>query len=198
MLVPRAGGVLSALGLAISDLRRDYVSPFLADLEDVDVREFEERFEDMEEHGRRRPRRAGAHPPGGPALRGPVLRDHGRGRGSFEEAGGPLPCRTRATLRLPDGRRERRAGEPAPDLHRPRRETRTEEPQPEGDAEAGRREANFDGEWLEVPVLDRERMGEGSEVDGPAIVEFKEATCVVRPGWRGTVDGVGTLVLERE
>jgi N-methylhydantoinase A len=73
-----------------------------------------------------------------------------------------------------------------------------QEPQPEGDAQAGEREANFDGEWLRIAVLDRERMGEGSEVAGPAIVEFRESTCVVRPGWRGTVDGVGTLVLERE
>ena len=72
-----------------------------------------------------------------------------------------------------------------------------QEPEPEPEAEAGSREANFDGEWLEVTVLDREKMGEGSEVEGPAIVEFKESTCVVRPGWRGTVDGVGTLVLER-
>ena len=29
MLVPRAGGVLSALGLAMSDVRRDYVRPLL-------------------------------------------------------------------------------------------------------------------------------------------------------------------------
>ncbi|MCA1847510.1 MAG: hydantoinase/oxoprolinase family protein, partial [Actinobacteria bacterium] len=71
-----------------------------------------------------------------------------------------------------------------------------DEPAAEGESEAGRREANFDGEWREVPVFDRERMGEGSEVAGPAIVEFKESTCVVRPGWRGAVDGVGTLVLE--
>jgi N-methylhydantoinase A len=48
-----------------------------------------------------------------------------------------------------------------------------------------------------VPVLDREKMGKGSEVAGPAIVEFKESTCVVRPGWRGAIDGVGTLVLEK-
>ena len=72
------------------------------------------------------------------------------------------------------------------------------EPRPEDDARAGEREANFDGAWQSVAVLDREKMGEGSEVAGPAIVEFKESTCVVRPGWRGTVDGVGTLVLERE
>jgi N-methylhydantoinase A len=73
-----------------------------------------------------------------------------------------------------------------------------EEPRAEGDAESGRREANFDGEWQETPILDRELMGKGSEVAGPAIVEFRESTCVVRPGWRGAVDGVGTLVLEKE
>ena len=60
-----------------------------------------------------------------------------------------------------------------------------------------RRGANFGGEWVEVPVLDRERMGRGSNVEGPAIVEFKESTCVVNPGWRGVVDNVGTLVLEK-
>jgi N-methylhydantoinase A len=68
----------------------------------------------------------------------------------------------------------------------------------EGEAEPARRPANFDGEWLEVPVLDREVMGSGSEVSGPAVVEFRESTCVVPPGWRGAVDGAGTLVLERE
>ena len=73
-----------------------------------------------------------------------------------------------------------------------------EEPDPKGNVETGRREANFDGEWREAPVLDREEMGEGSEVEGPAIVEFRESTCVVRPGWRGAVDGVGTLVLEKD
>jgi N-methylhydantoinase A len=73
-----------------------------------------------------------------------------------------------------------------------------DEPEPEGDAAAGEREANFDGEWLTVPVLDRERMGEGSQVEGPAVVEFRESTCVVRPGWSGRVDGVGTLVLEKQ
>ena len=66
-----------------------------------------------------------------------------------------------------------------------------------GETEHDRREANFDGEWQKVPVLDREQMGKGSDVVGPAIVEFRESTCVVKPGWRGSVDGVGTLVLER-
>jgi N-methylhydantoinase A len=39
-------------------------------------------------------------------------------------------------------------------------------------------------------------MGSGSEVTGPSVVEFAEATCLVRPGWSGVVDDVGTLRLD--
>jgi N-methylhydantoinase A len=47
-------------------------------------------------------------------------------------------------------------------------------------------------------VLDRSEMGRGSPVEGPAVVEFAESTCVVQPGWKGTVDAAGTLVLRKE
>ena len=53
------------------------------------------------------------------------------------------------------------------------------------------------GDWAEIPVHGRDRMGAGSRVEGPAIVELREATCLVRPGWAGAVDEAGTLVLER-
>jgi N-methylhydantoinase A len=60
------------------------------------------------------------------------------------------------------------------------------------------RSASFDGEWMDTPVLDRDRMGRSSTVEGPAIVEFAEATCVIRPGWDGEIDGAGNLVLRHE
>jgi N-methylhydantoinase A len=41
-------------------------------------------------------------------------------------------------------------------------------------------------------------MGRGSTVRAPAVVEFGEATCLIRPGWGGVIDSVGTLVLSRE
>src|SRR5919112_4597442 len=47
-----------------------------------------------------------------------------------------------------------------------------DEPATEDEAEDERREANFDGEWREGPVFDRERMGENYEGSGPALVEF--------------------------
>lgn len=61
----------------------------------------------------------------------------------------------------------------------------------------GQRTAVIGGREHSVPVLARARMFAGSEAVGPAIVEFPEATCLVRPGWRGRVDPIGTLVLDR-
>ena len=72
------------------------------------------------------------------------------------------------------------------------------EDEPSGDASEDTREVNFDGEWVQATVLDRAELGRGSRVEGPAIVEFAEATCAVRPGWSGEVDEVGTLVLEHD
>ncbi len=195
VLVPRAGGVLSALGLAISDVRRDYVSPYLSALDDVQAEEYERRFAAMEEAAERdleSPRH----------TRRADLRYGGQ---SFE-----LTVEADALAKLEDrfhAAHERRYGyrmeDEAVELVNlrlistlPVEKPPLEEPEPQGEAAAGEREANFDGEWLTVPVLDREKMGEGSEVEGPAVVEFRESTCVVRPGWSGGVDGVGTLVLE--
>ena len=59
------------------------------------------------------------------------------------------------------------------------------------------REARFGEETATVPVYDRGELGAGDELEGPAIVELAEATCVVRPGWRGRIDDTGTLVLSR-
>jgi N-methylhydantoinase A len=199
VLVPRVGGVLSALGLAISDLRHDYVHPYLADLADVKAVEMKEIFEKMESTAARALERP-------EYTRRADLRYQGQ---SFEltvEAERPLEVeKLEECLHAAHERRYgyRMDDEPVELVNMrliatvPVEKPELDEPPVEGDAESGRREVNFDGEWIEVPVLDRERMGKGSEVEGPAIVEFKESTCVVRPGWRGAVDGVGTLVLEK-
>src|SRR4051812_16694743 len=50
VLMPRAGGVLSALGLAMSDLRRDYVRPLLCSLDELD--RLDEPFAEMERAAR--------------------------------------------------------------------------------------------------------------------------------------------------
>jgi N-methylhydantoinase A len=51
---------------------------------------------------------------------------------------------------------------------------------------------------VEIPVFRREALGAGATVEGPAIVEERETTTVIRPGWTMTVAGDGSLVAVRE
>lgn len=200
VLVPRAGGVFSALGLCISDLRRDYVRPLLSDLEEVDAADAERLFSEME-----------AEAAEGLAS-GNALADYTRradlryGGQSFEltvEADNVEDLRSRFHAAHEKRYGYRMDDEPVELVNlRLVATVPVEKPEPAespatGQAESGRRRANFDGEWLDISVLDRERMGETAVVEGPAVVEFAESTCVVPPGWGGEVDRAGTLVLSR-
>jgi N-methylhydantoinase A len=60
----------------------------------------------------------------------------------------------------------------------------------------GRRRVRFGGAWEETPVLDRARLGTGSELTGPAIVQQLDTTTVIEPGDRLTVDPLGNLLIE--
>jgi N-methylhydantoinase A len=197
VLVPKASGVLSALGLAISDVRRDYSRTLLGALDALERDELERAFGGLEEQARA-------------DLDDPDLRrraDLRYRRQAFEltvEADDleSLAGRFHAAHEQRYG--YRMEAEPVelvnlrlvatmavdkPSLHED--EPAGEDEQPEV------RSANVDGEWLDTTVVRRASLGRGSRVEGPAIVEFAEATCLVRPGWSGAVDDVGTLVLER-
>jgi N-methylhydantoinase A/oxoprolinase/acetone carboxylase beta subunit len=62
------------------------------------------------------------------------------------------------------------------------------EPEPPGS-----RRAHLGGEPVEATVL----RGAVDRVEGPAIVELAEATLAVPPGWWGSADEEGTIVLQR-
>ncbi|GAA0901818.1 hydantoinase B/oxoprolinase family protein [Pseudonocardia zijingensis] len=53
------------------------------------------------------------------------------------------------------------------------------------------------GAWREVPLHQRERMGAGDVVTGPAIIAEANATTVVDDGWRATPTTAGHLLVER-
>jgi len=195
VLVPKASGVLSALGLAISDLRRDYVRPLLAPSADVDRATLAEAFRELEN-------RASSD------LKGPDLdrRADLRYRGQAFELTVDADELAELAQRF-HAAHEQRYGyrmedEPVELVNLrltatvPGEKPELRERPVEKAMGNRRRRANFDGEWADVLVLDRRELGTGSAVEGPAIVEFPEATCVVRPGWRGAIDDVGTLVLQ--
>jgi N-methylhydantoinase A len=201
VLVPRAAGVLSALGLAISDVRRDHVHPFLSVLQEADGGEVEAAFAELE-------RRAGEQLAGDPrrtvtrsadaryqgqsfeltvdvdaddleGLAGRFHAEHERRYGYRMEDEPVELVNLRLVATVPGDKPALREGPSRPQ------------------AAGGRRRASFDGDWRDVDVVRRADLGVGAEVGGPAVVEFAESTLLVRPGWRGTVDEVGALVLER-
>ncbi|MGH2736354.1 MAG: hydantoinase/oxoprolinase family protein, partial [Actinomycetota bacterium] len=197
VLVPRASGVLSALGLAISDVRRDYVAPLLGSVSEIDTAELKEGFVRLEALGEadlgadsRFERRADLRYHGqsfeltvpGHALDALHARFHDAHEQRFgyrmdEEPVDLVAIRVVARLVVE-----------APELH--------DEASEEGPRAAIRR-ANFGGRWIEARVYRRSDLGGGSSMRGPAVVEFDESTAAVPEGWSGTIDDSGTLILER-
>jgi 5-oxoprolinase (ATP-hydrolysing)/N-methylhydantoinase A len=62
-----------------------------------------------------------------------------------------------------------------------------------GTALKGTRPAWFGDSFVETPVFDRYALAQGVDIAGPAIIEEREATTIVPPGDRVTVDAAGTL-----
>jgi len=47
-----------------------------------------------------------------------------------------------------------------------------------------------------TPVFDRTTLAAGVRIDGPALLEERETTAVLRPGWSATVDEYGSIIAE--
>jgi N-methylhydantoinase A len=65
-----------------------------------------------------------------------------------------------------------------------------------GEVARGRRRVRLGGADVDADVLTGAGLPAGAEVHGPAVVEFPETTCLVPPGWGGTADEHGILCLE--
>jgi N-methylhydantoinase A len=63
-------------------------------------------------------------------------------------------------------------------------------------AERTRRGVVFGGAEHDAEIV-RGELAPGERIEGPAVCELPEATLAVPPGWSGTVDEAGTIVLER-
>jgi N-methylhydantoinase A len=65
------------------------------------------------------------------------------------------------------------------------------------DAETGTRQAYFDeaGEFVETTVYDRRRLGAGTTIVGPAIVEQMDSTVIVPPAAEAEVERTGNLII---
>ena len=213
VVVPRSAGVLSALGLLISDAAYEEGVSAVRPWAEVDPADLTERFETMEVEGRERLASEGYGPDRRRFERAVDLRYHGQSfdlRVSMPE--GRLDAESlRAAADRFHERHERRYGHASPnepvELVTVRLRARGVVDPPtlsvaEGtgtDAEATprtTRPATFGGETGETPVYDRETLEPGAEFDGPAVVEGVESTAVVPPGADAHVDDSGNVVIE--
>ena len=48
------------------------------------------------------------------------------------------------------------------------------------------------------PVVLRETLAPGHVLAGPAIIEQEDSTSVIEPGWSGTVDEAGSIIVKEQ
>jgi len=218
VLVPRAPGVLSALGMLLSDLVRDYSlttmrraeAPTLSAVEGRGGSDFEESFQPLEARARAEMAIEGVTAPR--LERSVDMRYVGQ---SFE-INVPFEGNWRLVIGEFHARHGQRYGHAHPDEPvelvnlRVRAVGETQKPVfeelPVGGADpsaasAGERPVWFEGQAGLQPqvaqLFEREKFRAGNRVEGPAIVFQMDATTVIPPGWAGTVDYWGHLLLER-
>ena len=56
------------------------------------------------------------------------------------------------------------------------------------------RKAHFDGADIDTPVYDRSELARGQSFAGPAIIEERETTIIILPGWTAKVDASGCIM----
>jgi len=214
VVVPRTAGVLSALGLLISDILYDFSTSRVRSWADVSPAALTERFRDFETQGRERLREE--------ALPGERMaferRVDLRYVGQSFDLSVPVPDSAltegdmETVARRFHDRHERRYGhayrEEPIELVTVRLRARgvVDEPdlRPEpvgGTVEAAvtdTRRVVYDGRARETRIYDRDAIPTDATFEGPAVVEGRESTVVVHPDQRVRADEYGNLHVEVE
>jgi N-methylhydantoinase A len=198
VLCPRGAGVLSALGLAVSDRRRDYVRSVMLRGQQLTSNRVSAAAAELAHSARQ------ALPQSeleysydlryaGQAFELPVIAGEAPSMEKLHE----LYDRSHkerygyassdAELELVNVRVAAVAHRSKPSLaHEVTRK-----------AQRASRRALFDSNWIETEIV-RGEPAHGDRVEGPAIMELEETTIVIPPRWNGRVDERGTVVLEPE
>jgi N-methylhydantoinase A len=215
VLVPQAPGNVSAFGLQVSDVRRDYVRTLVRRETEADGAEIEAVWAELEAAGREDLAREGVVPAAMELVRSADAR----------YVGEASECR----VRLPGGLAGDAAlghawtafhdeherifgfgyrGEQDVELvnlrvqaigmvHRP--SLREEAPRNGGGPVQPReRRSVYFGGWVDTPIYDRAALAVEARLSGPAIVEEFGSTTVVFPGWTARVDAYRNLVMDKE
>jgi N-methylhydantoinase A len=216
VLVPRAAGALSALGLLTSDVVYDYGTSRVRDWTSVDPDAVEATFREFEATGRERLADEGIPPDRRRFERSLDVRYAGQAFDLTVDAPDRIdPGALETVAERFHERHEERYGHASPgeplELAAVRARARGLVDPPDlraaggGDLTDARRETRpvrFDPgvvggeESREAAVYERERLPTDTTFEGPAVIEGAESTIVIPPDAAGRRDGHGTLHLE--
>ncbi|MGH9475289.1 MAG: hydantoinase/oxoprolinase family protein [Terriglobales bacterium] len=201
VMVPRLPGALSALGILMSDMVKDYSRTVMLPVETGIAARLERVFRELEREGAAAMR--GERLPA-VAERALDVRYAGQGFELTLAGGRDFAARFHQLHRQrygyadPERRLEvvsvrvRMVTRSAPLAFRRQRERRGTA----AGARSGQRPVWFGGRSRSSALYERERLQAGDRFTGPAIVNEYSATTVVPPHWRARVDGWGNLILE--
>jgi N-methylhydantoinase A len=220
VLVPPNPGNLSAFGLQVTDVKRDYVRTFvqLVPGEEKARGEVAEAVSDvwaeLEESGRKELADEGVKAARVEVVRGADVRYVGEGyEVSVTLPSGPSGVDALDAVAAAfhaehhrvygfsyEGRQDieivNLRVQAIGQLHRP---AFASLPPADGAPEtAARRPVYWRGEgWRDCDVYRRDTLGSGAAIEGPCVVEEYGATTVVPDGWSATVDAFGNLIMKR-
>ena len=215
ILVPPNPGNVSAFGLQVSDVRRDYVRTLVRSQETVDTGEVEQAWLALEALAYDDLSREGIAPPQVLLLRAADARYEGEA----SEVAVRVPAGLRGGAALEHvwesfhdehvriygfGYRGQQAVEVVnlrvqavgEVYHPPTRATRGEVID-RAASPLTRRPVWFGDAWVEVPIYAREELRPGDRLEEPAIVEEYGSTTVVFPGWAARIDAHDNIMMEK-
>jgi N-methylhydantoinase A len=213
VICPMGAGVASAFGMLCAPLAFDFVRSYYATLETLDWQHVNTLLASMEVEGQALMRAAGVTPADVRLMR----RCEMRYAGQTHEIPVPLPDgllgpeRSAALLAAFEAAynalyTEVQAGRTVETLNwrltvsGPLPHMRVQAPTAAGNVvqAKGERQVYFrDGGFRLTPVYDRYTLPAGARLHGPAIVEERECTVVVAPGFTATVDRYANVILQR-
>ena len=216
VLVPPNPGNVSALGLQVSDVRRDYVRTLVRSEDDVDPVEVENLWSGLEAQGREDLKREGVADEAISLVRSADARYVGEAH----------ECRVVLDQRLSGGSALTRVwtdfhdaherlfgfayrGEQRVEIvnlrvqavgavHRPSLARSESNGASAAPAPASTRLVYFGDQWVDSPIYARDQLVVGSALSGPAVIEEFGSTIVVFSGWHARVDDDLNLIMTAE
>jgi len=204
VIVPRQAGVLSALGMLVADVTKDYSASVLRRASELKAKDLDARYQpllecaaqDLAAEGFAESKAKCTRGSDGgyfgqsyemtlpytPGYRTAFDRLHGKTSG-YSNADRPVEvvnirvvaAGLSAKPRLPRAK-QLKAGPPKPVAVRP---------------------ARFNGKAWKTPTYQWEQLSAGARARGPAVIMGAEATAVIPPGWAFHVDRMGNVICAR-